>query len=316
MHKLPNQNWLISEPLFSPQSITKWDSLSVKDPTIVFFQNNWHMVYTARGMNDRDEEVYSLGYVSAPRLELLNSSPRHHLGNLHLNGISVAAPHLFYFQPRKKWYLIAQANSGSQYTPVYSTTTDIFDPESWTDVELLVEKQEKDKWIDFWVICNEETAYLIYTRNHRKMYFMTTPIDRFPLGFSNPTPFSGKIKVHEACMVYKIRDRREYVLLTETRHPRKLREFYISHARELSGPWTRSKLFASLKNSRFIDPTNRWTQLISHGEFVRDGYDQNMVIPSLDRVDFLIQGTAKYTDVRYASIPWQLGLIRNYSDQN
>ena len=182
------------------------------------------MVYTARGRNELGEESYTIGYVSASAINTLNTAPRYPLKNLHRGTEVAAAPHLFYFEPQKKWYLIAQANYGSPYTPIYCTTSNIEDPTSWGDAKILVDKHEKDKWIDFWVICDDVTAFLIYTRNHRKMYYMTTPIDAFPSGFSNPTPFTGKIKVHEACMVYKIRDRQDYVLLTETRHPRKKRE--------------------------------------------------------------------------------------------
>jgi hypothetical protein len=47
-----NQSWSITNPVFEKGKSGSFDELSVKDPSIVFYENAWHLFYTARGNNE------------------------------------------------------------------------------------------------------------------------------------------------------------------------------------------------------------------------------------------------------------------------
>lgn len=63
--------WSVNPPLLRPGPPGSFDEVSVKDPSIVFHGNRWHLFYTARSRAE-----YSLGYVSAERLEGLGGAER------------------------------------------------------------------------------------------------------------------------------------------------------------------------------------------------------------------------------------------------
>jgi hypothetical protein len=81
----------------------------------------------------------------------------------------------------------------------------------------------------------------------------------------------------------------------------------------LDGAWTRlqdsyAASFASRANVTFtVQPA--WTQDISHGEMIRDGFDQHLSVDPC-HLQFVYQGRDPATDgVPYNSLPWKLGLI-------
>lgn len=121
-----NQNWNITKPVFEKGNPGSFDETSVKDPSIVFYENAWHLFYTARGNNE-----YTTGYVSAKELKDLNKAPRFELKQIRGKTKYGCAPQVFYFSPQKKWYLIYQ-NRDSNYQPVFSTNSEIAKPELWT----------------------------------------------------------------------------------------------------------------------------------------------------------------------------------------
>ena len=104
-----NQSWSITNPVFEKGKPGSFDELSVKDPSIVFYENAWHLFYTARGNNE-----YTTGYVSAKELKDLNTAPRFELKQIRGKSRYGCAPQVFYFSPQKKWYLIYQ-NRDSNY---------------------------------------------------------------------------------------------------------------------------------------------------------------------------------------------------------
>jgi len=308
--------WYVSTPYFAPNDSFLHAQVSVKDPSIIFFEENWHVFFTGIQYDEENIPIRSINYVSAPTLKELNDAPRFNITPFSNNTKRTAAPHIFYFEPDQKWYLIAQAEYEDRYTPIYSTTTNISDPSSWSNVQCLVEKFEPDKWIDFWVICDNSTSYLFYTRNHGDMYFMTTPINSFPHGFGTPTKVDANIKVHEACMVYKIRDSQEYWLLTENQYSGNHREYYLSKASALDGKWSDSELFATGNDLQFSDPQNQWTTVVSSGEFIRFGYDQIMEIASGEKIEFFFFFSPRVKIVQYSNTEWRLGIIRDFSEES
>jgi endo-1,4-beta-xylanase len=265
----------------------------------VFHGGKWHLFYSARDKTD-----YSIGYVSGERLADLADAKRTQLTQLHsAQAKYAAAPQVFYFRPRQKWYLIFQTTD-AHYQPVYSTTARLNDPASWTEPQVLAAKTESAKWIDFWVICDETTAYLFLTRDHKEVVVMSTPIAMFPSGFSSPRVVFAP--VHEAVHVY--RQAKEYVMLYEQQGSDGLRHFGLARSTRLDGGWQVSEeRFAG--SERLMASADRWTDEVSHGELLRSGFDERLEIPR-SRWEFLIQGMPRASHTgRYPLLPWKLGLI-------
>ncbi len=300
-----SRQWSVGPVLLHPGANGNFDSVAVKDPSIVRYRGVWHLFYTAR---DRTE--YSLGYITASRLEGFDAAPRHALEQLRgVKSRYAAAPQIFYFEPQKKWYLIFQT-ADSNYQPVYSTSASIGDPASWSAPRPLVEKHEGGKWIDFWVLCDERQAYLFYTREHREMMMMTARLDSFPSGFSSPRVVFSP--VHEAAHVYAVQGSRPlYVMLYEKQQDG-LRRFGLARATSPAGPWTVAEAsFASGGQLVYLPGRERWTDEVSHGELLRAGYDQRLEI-SPDQWEFLVQGMpAAEHRGDYPLLPWRLGLLRS-----
>ncbi|MHC4200237.1 MAG: non-reducing end alpha-L-arabinofuranosidase family hydrolase [Planctomycetota bacterium] len=295
--------WTVEAPLLLPGPKGEFDEVAVKDPTIVRHGGKWHLFYTARG---RDE--YTTGYVSAPTLAGLRTAPRFGLEQIRGGKSRYAcAPQVFFFEPRKTWYLLFQTRD-SNYQPAYSTTGTIDRPESWSRPASLVKKDEGAKWIDFWVICDRTTAYLFYTRAHRDVFVRTTPIEDFPRGFGRPTKAFGG--VHEAVHIYKAAGRDEYHMIYELNRKGQ-RSFGLAVASRLSGPWRKvTDRYATGAQLRHKGADARWAEEVSHGEAIRSGSNQLLEYdPAEPR--FLIQGLLT-TEHRgpYPSLPWRLGIIR------
>lgn len=295
--------WQVEATVLVPGQARAFDETAVKDPSVVFFQGQWHVFYTARG-----REEYTTGYVSAATLEALRDAPRHELTQVRGRRSRYAcAPQVFFFAPQGLWYLLYQTRDAN-YQPVYSTTKTIDRPQSWSESKVLVAKHEDAKWIDFWVICDETVAYLFYTRSHRDVYMRTTTLDAFPRGWSEGEPvLSG---VHEAVHVYKVKDRDEYHMIYEL-NEQGIRSFGLARANRLAGPWEKATdRYATETQLCYESGSPRWTAMVSHGEMIRSGYDQRLEYDA-DSPVMLIQGRLKDTsDALYPSLPWKLGLIR------
>ncbi len=184
--------WTSSPPLVQivpenlpPSPDNPW--FSVKDPSIVRYQDHWHLFSTLR--KRRGGEGYiRVGYLAfadwkdAPNAKwhLLNLSMEYH-----------GAPQVFYFGPHKKWYLIYQLTDSSRnilFGPSYSTTADIADPGSWTLPEPLYPRKPNHVpgWLDFWVICDDTRAHLFFTSLNGQMWRAETKLSNFPKGFGDP----------------------------------------------------------------------------------------------------------------------------------
>jgi endo-1,4-beta-xylanase len=324
----PGNTWYVGPAILEPGPPGTPDEVAVKDPSIVFYNGEWRLFYSGVDRAGR----YSINYVSSERLSGLASAIRHRLPVINgEKGYAAAAPQVFFFEPQGKWYLIFQTIlekpgaswpekielpgfAPSKYTPMYSTTCDITDPESWSEPRVLIDKKDPAKWIDFWVICDEERAFLFFTRDHLHMYWLSTPITKFPLGFDRLAKARGAGKVHEASCIYKVGGQEKYLMLFEQRRSRDVRFFGYAEADDLSGPWRRARRpFASSESLVFSDGVEPWTSMVSHGELLRSGYDQQMEIWSAEDIEFLIQGTTSIP-ANYHETRWGLGLIRNFKD--
>jgi endo-1,4-beta-xylanase len=296
--------WTVSVPVLLPGPPGSFDETAVKDPTIVRYNGRWHLFYTARGRGQ-----YTLGYVSAAAMEGLRTAPRTQLTQLRARSAAyAAAPQVFYFRPQKKWYLVYQTTD-SNYQPMFSTTATIDRPDSWTAPASLADKQDKAKWIDFWVICDRDTAYLFFTREHKNVVVMTTPIGEFPRGFHDMRPVFQPLI--EAAHIYRARGSGQFLMLFEAADGG-LRRYGLAVAKSLAGPWSvEDGDFAKGAQLQYAPGAEEWTNEVSHGELIRAGYDENLEVDT-DKLEFLIQGMqAGQHRGDYPSLPWKLGIIRS-----
>lgn len=291
--------WVVGEPVLSPGVVGSFDEVSVKDPSVVYHDGRWHVFYTARGHGE-----YTTGYVSAEHLGQLQSASRHELKMIRGKKRYGCAPQVFFYTPQKLWYMIFQ-NLDSNYQPVFSTNGNINDPESWSTPRPLLTKDSKAKWIDFWVLCDGDKAYLYYTEGHNGVVVRSTSLGDFPGGWSE-----GRIvykNIHEAVHVYKVWGHREFHMFYELNH-NNVRSFGCAKAEHPEGPWTKvTDEYAT--GDQLVYTGSRWTEMISHGEVLRSGYDEKLEYDP-QNCRWLIQGILKKDkDLPYPSLPWKLGVI-------
>ena len=98
--------WTSSDILVSPVSDETHTIVSVKDPTIVRYNDLWHIYATVYSTSVRSWSMVYLNFKDwsdAPKAKLTFVDINPNLTRYH------CAPHLFYFRPHKKWYLIFQS---------------------------------------------------------------------------------------------------------------------------------------------------------------------------------------------------------------
>jgi hypothetical protein len=197
--------------------------------------------------------------------------------------------------------------------PAYSTTNDITDPNSWSKPELLFSAQPDNvkMWIDFWVICDSTHAYLFFTSLNGRMWRSETKLQDFPGGWSQPrVVIRGDI--FEASHTYRLKGLNKFLTIIEAQAGG--RRYYKAYlAERLDGQWiplaaTKEKAFAGPVNTRNI--STHWTDLFSHGELIRDGYDQTLVVdPAYVRLLFQGVSDEDKRGKKYGEIPWRLGIL-------
>jgi hypothetical protein len=302
--------WTASPPLVSPKDRDGDHYYSVKDPSIVRHEGLWHLFCTVRGV----KRSHQIEYLSFSDWAQVGNAERR---MLHLTDGYFCAPQVFYFQPHRRWYLIYQVGDPSrrpQLQPAFSTNSNIADPASWTRPKLLfsADPEGVTAWIDFWVICDDARAHLFFTSLDGRMWRSETRIVDFPYGWSRPrVVLEGDI--FEASHTYRLKGVDRFLTVVEAQAQGGRRYYKAYTAERLDGQWTplaatAAQAFASPGNVGFSG--ERWTDSFSHGELLRDGYDQTLTVDP-DRLVFLFQGVseADRRSKRYGEIPWRLGLL-------
>jgi GH35 family endo-1,4-beta-xylanase len=301
--------WESSGTLVKPVSDETHSIVSVKDPTVVRYENKWHIYATTA--NTRGH--WSMVYLSfSDWSEAAKAKPYYLDNNPNLRGYH-CAPQVFYFRPHKKWYLIFQSQQ-----PQYSTTDDLSKPETWTKPENFFDTKPTSAprlWIDYWMICDDTHAYLFFTGDNGRVYRSRTRIEDFPKGMSDPEIVieGPRNDVFEGSMTYKIEGTHTYLTLVEAMGPARYYRAWISD--RLDGEWTPvhdadtwQKPFAGINNVTFEDGVTPWTRDISHGELIRDGYDETLTIDP-NNLQLLYQGRDPAINGRYDQLPYRLGLL-------
>ena len=112
-------------------------------------------------------------------------------------------------------------------------------------------------------------------------------------------------------MTYKIKGTDKYLTLVEGLGPSRYYRAYISD--RLDGEWTPipdadtyEEPFAGINNVTFEDGVEPWTSDISHGELIRDGYDETLTIDP-ENLQMLFQGRDPDSGGRIHALPYRLG---------
>jgi hypothetical protein len=235
-HKVPIATplkWKSSGVLVKPISDESHTIVSVKDPTVVHYDGLWHIYATAYSTSARTWTMVYLNFKDwsdAPNAKLTHIDVNPDLRGYH------CAPHLFYFTPHKKWYLIFQ----SQH-PQYCTTDDITKPETWTAPQNFFTRMPRSTPrlpIDYHIICDDTHAYLFFTGDDGRFYRSRTKIEDFPNGMSDPEIAieDNRSKLFEGSMTYKIKGTDTYLTMIEALSPARYYRAWISD--NLNGEWT------------------------------------------------------------------------------
>lgn len=301
--------WRMSAPLVAPVQRPEDPCFSVKDPSVVYYGGRWHLFCTIRSA----KRTHQIEYLSFKDWAQANAAPRHVL-TMHPGYF--CAPQVFFFEPHRKWYLICQASDPAwepDYGAAFSTTTDIADPNSWSRLAPLGHRWADGKaGLDFWIICDDEKAYLFFTTLDGRMWREETGLEDFPAGWSQPA-LAIQGDIFEAGHVYRLKGLDKYLAIVEAQNGHGWRYYKAYVADALDGHWTplaadRARAFASMAN--VVASAGRWTDSISHGELIRAGYDQRLEVDPTN-LRFVFQGVpdAERAGKSYGEIPWRLGLL-------
>ena len=303
--------WEYSAPLIAPEVRDAEPSRAQKDPTIVFHEGRWHVFMTVK-LPRRS----AIEYCSFEKWEEAQFSKRTMLTVS--DSDYFCAPQVFYFSPQKKWYLIYQA--GMPHTNkmwvAYSTTSTISDPTSWTKAKPILDGGPTDPrqvgGLDYWIICDDERAYLFLTSLNGKMWRLWTRLEDFPDGFDH-CELALTAAIFEASHTYKLKGQNQYLTIIEA-NGRRYYKAYV--ADQLDGKWTPvadtfEHPFASASNIQPAADVKRWTDNVSHGELIRDGIDQTLTVDPAN-LRFVFQGMleSNKSGKGYGQFQWRIGMLR------
>jgi hypothetical protein len=302
--------WTAQSPIFSAADRDGDHYFSIKDPSIVRAGDRWHMFTTMRGV----KRTHQIEYAS---FSDWSEAPQAKRETMQLTDGYFCAPQVFYFRPHKKWYLIYQILDKSRTPvpqPAFSTTSDIANVASWTKPQLLMDDPANGvkSWIDFWTICDETKCHMFFATLDGRLWRSETAIGSFPKGWTRPVVVITD-DIYEASHTYRLKGSKKYVTFVEARRDGGQRYFKSYVADRLDGQW--QPLAATFEHA-FTSPPNvsfsgeRWTDSFSHGELIRDGNDERLIVDEA-RPRLLIQGVRDQDSAgkKYGEVPWRLGLL-------
>jgi hypothetical protein len=292
--------WKSSGPLVAPKSPAGHDFVSIKDPSVVYWKNQYHVHAT---VFDRTANGWNMVYLNFGDWPQASAASQFYMQNSPTRG--GVAPQAFYFTPKQKWVLVYQWGAS------FSTTDDPSKPETWTPRASLLSNAPQGA-LDFWVICDSANCHLFFSNDLGQLYQASMPISQFPSAFDNARVVMSDTAANlfEASNVYKIRGTNKYLLLVEAYGPRYFRSWTATN---LEGPWTplaatQQNPFAGRANVTFDGPV--WTNDISHGDMVRTNPDETMTVDACN-MQFVYQGADPNGNPGgdYALTPYRLGVL-------
>ena len=161
-------------------------------------------------------------------------------------------------------------------------------------------------------ICDAEKAHLFYTSLNGRMWRVETALAEFPRGWSEPK-LALRGDIFEASHTYRLKGMDKYLTIIEENG----RRYYKAYlADRLDGEWTpvadtAEKPFAGWKNIRPACGVEPWTDNVSHGELIRDGYDQTLTVdPANLRLVFQGMLDKHKAGKGYGRSPWRIGMLK------
>ena len=312
--------WTSTGPLISAIPDATHPIVSVKDPTAVFYNNQW-LVYATTADTSGN---WNMVYLSFPNWNQAAAAQPYYMDATPGFAGYHCAPELFYFTPQNKWYLIYQSGP-----PTYSTAADPTQPQTWTAPQYFFANQPANVsgWLDFWVICDSANCYLFFTDDGGDFYRSQTTVANFPSGFNTPQLIMKATTagdLFEATRVYGLKESTQYLADVEAMGgPDGHRYFRAFLADSLDGTWTPitgannfAAPFLGSNDVTFASGVATWTLDFSHGEILRTGYDETLQIDP-NNLQFLYQGDNPAANASsYSQIPWQLGLATANSNSS
>lgn len=288
-------SWVSTQPLITPKAPSH---VSIKDPTVVFYNNLYHVFAT---VFDTSRNAWSAVYLNFSDFSKANEATQVPLANKPVG--DAVAPEVFYFRPHNKWYLIYQ------WGAKYSTSTDIANPDAWATPKPLLTGGPANG-IDYWVICDDTHCHLFFSGDDGKLYRSKVTIADFPNFVGYEVVMTDEVgKLFEASNIYKVEGTNKYLLMVEAYGPRYFRSWT---ATSLDGPWTplaekQTAPFAGAANVTFEGA--KWSDDVSHGEMIRSGYDETLTINACN-MQYLYQGVDPASKAPYPELPYRLGLLK------
>ena len=106
--------WKSSGPLVSAISDENHKLVSIKDPTVVYYNKAWHVYATVADTRGN----WNMVYLTFTDWSKAGEARQYYMdASKYLRGYH-CAPQVFYFKPQKKWYMIYQA-SDQAWTPPF-----------------------------------------------------------------------------------------------------------------------------------------------------------------------------------------------------
>jgi hypothetical protein len=304
------KRWEYSAPLIEPEQREMEPSHAQKDPSVVFFDGKWHVFMTVK-LKGRS----AIEYCSFENWDEANSSERTILSIS--SSDYYCAPQVFYFRPHNKWYLIYQMGvpGAKMMWVAYSTTTDIASPDSWTRAMPILDGGADDPrevgGLDYWIICDDQRAYLFLTSLNGKMWRLWAPLEDFPHGFHD-CELALEADIFEASHTYRLKGMNRYLTIVEQDGQRYYKAYTADRP---DGKWTpiadsAERPFAGWKNVRPASDVEPWTDNISHGELIRSGYDETLTVDP-GRLQFIFQGMLEKdkSGKGYGQYQWRIGML-------
>lgn len=302
--------WEYSAPLIAPEARATNVSRAQKDPSVVYYGGKWHVFMTVKLPGKS-----AIEYCAFRRWEEANASPRTILAVS--DSDYYCAPQVFYFRPHQLWYLVYQMGvpGAKMMWVAYSTTADIADPTTWTRARPMLDGGNDDPrrvgGLDYWIICNDQRAYLFLTSLDGRMWRLWTRKEDFPRGFSH-CELALEAKIFEASHTYRLKGMDKYLTVVEENGQRYYKAYL---ADRLDGDWipladTADHPFAGWKNIRPAPGVEPWTDNVSHGELIRDGCDETLTVDP-NRLRFVFQGMLERhkSGKGYGQFQWRIGML-------
>jgi hypothetical protein len=202
----------------------------------------------------------------------------------------------------------------------YSTTSDIAAADSWTKAKPILDGGSEDPrevgGLDYWIICDQQRAYLFFTSLNGKMWRMWTPLDQFPRGFEH-CEVALDAKIFEASHTYRLKGLDKFLTIIEENGKRYYKAYV---ADRLDGQWhpladTVQQPLAGSSNIKPAAGVAAWTDNVSHGELLRASVDQTLTIDP-ENFRFLFQGMLEKDKAEkgYGQFSWRIGLLTPTKD--